>query len=235
MASLQIERARADQSQASQDLPPRASCMLFQPLSVSLQAHLRRMLSLQSLGKKDFGIPKFQGLQKAAKQAMPMGTKRPQSAAALSALAGTGGDDLEAGPSSAINFAPIDAALTTRDSSSKAFLRELRKVIDRSDVIIQVLDARDPDGTRSRWVEEEVGKRMGDGKKLLGVVNKIGELSHLLDENDELIARSRTESKSRSMAPTSSPLISLYALQILHTGSTTKSFPKSCPSRTGSD
>lgn len=128
-------------------------------------------------GKKDFGVPKFQGLKTAAKQAMPMGTKRPQSAAALSALAGTGIDDIESGPSSLLNFAPVDAALTTRDSSSKAFLRELRKVIDRSDVIIQVLDARDPDGTRSRWVEEEVGKRIGDGKKLLGVVNKIGELS----------------------------------------------------------
>jgi nuclear GTP-binding protein len=125
------------------------------------------------VGKRDFGIPKFQGLKTAAKQAMPMGTKRPQSAAALSALAGTGDEELEAGPSS-ISFAPVDAALTTRDSSSKAFLRELRKVIDRSDVIIQVLDARDPDGTRSRWVEEEVGKRMGDGKKLLAVVNKIG-------------------------------------------------------------
>jgi 50S ribosomal subunit-associated GTPase HflX len=54
-------------------------------------------------------------------------------------------------------------------------MRELRKVIERSDVIIQVLDARDPEGTRSRWVEEEVRKREADGKKLLAVVNKIGE------------------------------------------------------------
>lgn len=79
----------------------------------------------------------------------------------------------EAGPSNGLTFAPIDSSLM-RDSSSKAFMRELRKVIERSDVIIQVLDSRDPEGTRSRWVEEEVRKRDMDGKKLLAVMNKIG-------------------------------------------------------------
>lgn len=85
----------------------------------------------------------------------------------------------DAGPSTASNpamFEPTDASLTTRDSSAKAFMRELRKVIERSDVIIQVLDARDPEGTRSRWVEDEVRKREGQGKKLLAVMNKIGML-----------------------------------------------------------
>lgn len=71
---------------------------------------------------------------------------------------------------------PLDAALTIRDSSVRAFARELKKVIDRSDVVIQVLDARDPEGTRSKWVEDEVRKREADGKRLIGVVNKIGEL-----------------------------------------------------------
>ncbi len=80
--------------------------------------------------------------------------------------------------SSSTIFTPadhIDPALTIRDSSARAFTRELKKVIERSDVILQVLDARDPEGTRSRWVEDEVRKREGDGKKLIGVVNKIGE------------------------------------------------------------
>ena len=81
---------------------------------------------------------------------------------------------MEAGPSSGVTFhEPIDSSFT-RDSSSKAFMRELRKVIERSDVIIQVLDARDPEGTRSRWVEDEVRKRDMEGKKLLAVMNKIG-------------------------------------------------------------
>lgn len=41
-------------------------------------------------------------------------------------------------------------------------------------MIIQVLDARDPQGTRSKWVEDEVRKREADGKRLIGIVNKIG-------------------------------------------------------------
>ncbi|KAI5449442.1 nuclear GTP-binding protein nug1 [Naganishia albida] len=72
-----------------------------------------------------------------------------------------------------ISADPLDAALTIRDSSVRAFARELKKVIDRSDVVIQVLDARDPQGTRSRWVEDEVRKREADGKRLIGIVNKI--------------------------------------------------------------
>jgi len=78
-----------------------------------------------------------------------------------------------------------------KDSSTRAFTRELKKVIDRSDVIVQVLDARDPEGTRSRWVEDEVRKKESEGKRLMGVVNKIGKpLSGLLDpQNESLIGR----------------------------------------------
>nr|XP_018264610.1 nuclear GTP-binding protein [Kwoniella dejecticola CBS 10117]OBR86768.1 nuclear GTP-binding protein [Kwoniella dejecticola CBS 10117] len=97
----------------------------------------------------------------------------PQTLATLSAADQYGADSTGAGLGGISFYEPIDASLTTRDSSSKAFMRELRKVIERSDVIIQVLDARDPDGTRSRWVEEEVRKRDVQGKKLLAVVNKI--------------------------------------------------------------
>ena len=43
-------------------------------------------------------------------------------------------------------------------------------------LLLQVLDARDPLGGRSKFVEEEVRRREGDGKKLIAVVNKIGEL-----------------------------------------------------------
>ena len=91
----------------------------------------------------------------------------------LAAVAAMQQEPDDAGPSNGLTFAPIDSSLT-RDSSSKAFMRELRKVIERSDVIIQVLDSRDPEGTRSRWVEEEVRKRDMEGKKLLAVMNKIG-------------------------------------------------------------
>lgn len=55
-------------------------------------------------------------------------------------------------------------------NSRRAFLGELRKVVERADVILQVLDARDPIGTKSTAVEEMV---MGDSrKKLVYVLNK---------------------------------------------------------------
>jgi len=55
-------------------------------------------------------------------------------------------------------------------NSRRAYLRELRKVIESSDVILQVLDARDPLGTRSTAVEEMVSSKAD--KRLVYVLNK---------------------------------------------------------------
>ncbi|XP_047439499.1 guanine nucleotide-binding protein-like 3 [Mugil cephalus] len=57
-------------------------------------------------------------------------------------------------------------------SSKQHLCAELNKVIDASDVIIEVLDARDPLGCRCPQLEEAVLQRPGD-KKLLLVLNKI--------------------------------------------------------------
>ena len=43
---------------------------------------------------------------------------------------------------------------------SKRIYNELYKVLDSSDVVIQVLDARDPMGTRSKQVEDYLKKNM---------------------------------------------------------------------------
>jgi nuclear GTP-binding protein len=56
----------------------------------------------------------------------------------------------------------------------RQYLRTLNKVVEQSDVIIMVLDARDPEGCRSRLVEDEVRRREADGKRLIFVLNKIG-------------------------------------------------------------
>lgn len=56
----------------------------------------------------------------------------------------------------------------------RQYLRTLHKVVEQSDVIIMVLDARDPEGCRSRLVEDEVRRREADGKRLIFVLNKIG-------------------------------------------------------------
>ena len=54
--------------------------------------------------------------------------------------------------------------------SRKAYYRELKKVIEASDVLIEVLDARDPEGCRSQEIEQEALKQ---NKKVLLILNKI--------------------------------------------------------------
>ncbi|KAK7339111.1 hypothetical protein VNO77_19755 [Canavalia gladiata] len=60
----------------------------------------------------------------------------------------------------------------TRDSSDRAFYKDLVKVIEASDVILEVLDARDPLGTRCVAIEKMVMKS-GPDKHLVLLLNKI--------------------------------------------------------------
>lgn len=67
-------------------------------------------------------------------------------------------------------------AMANRDSvfskgQSKRIWNELYKVIDSSDVVIHVLDARDPNGTRCRSVEQYI-KKEAPHKHLIFVMNK---------------------------------------------------------------
>lgn len=55
---------------------------------------------------------------------------------------------------------------------SKRIWNELHKVIDSSDVILQVLDARDPMGTRSKYIEEFLRKEKPH-KHLFFILNKV--------------------------------------------------------------
>jgi nuclear GTP-binding protein len=55
-------------------------------------------------------------------------------------------------------------------NSRRAFLKELRKTVDGSDVVLQILDARDPLGTASTAVEEMVASKAN--KKFVYVLNK---------------------------------------------------------------
>ncbi|KAH9946725.1 hypothetical protein B0H21DRAFT_742131 [Amylocystis lapponica] len=61
----------------------------------------------------------------------------------------------------------------TKEQLRRHYIRALHKVIDESDIVVLVLDARDPEGCRSRLVEEEVRRRESEGKKLVFVLNKI--------------------------------------------------------------
>jgi len=58
------------------------------------------------------------------------------------------------------------------ETSRKAYYKEFKKVIDNSDVVIEVLDARDPLGCRCLEVEKSI-LESGPNKKLILLLNKI--------------------------------------------------------------
>jgi nuclear GTP-binding protein len=58
-------------------------------------------------------------------------------------------------------------------SSRRAYDKVFKQVVEQADVILYVLDARDPEGTRSRDVERSVMAAASGGKRLILVLNKI--------------------------------------------------------------
>ncbi|TDZ37579.1 Nuclear GTP-binding protein NUG1 [Colletotrichum spinosum] len=68
--------------------------------------------------------------------------------------------------------APVDEVVGNA-TSRKAFDKVFKSVVEQADVILYVLDARDPESTRSRDVERSVMAAASGGKRLILVVNKI--------------------------------------------------------------
>ncbi|KAI0125502.1 P-loop containing nucleoside triphosphate hydrolase protein [Xylariales sp. AK1849] len=65
------------------------------------------------------------------------------------------------------------AELSSQTSSRKAYDKVFKKVIEQADVVLYVLDARDPEGTRSREVERMIMATASGGKRLVLILNKI--------------------------------------------------------------
>jgi nuclear GTP-binding protein len=61
-----------------------------------------------------------------------------------------------------------------RDTSRKAYNKEFKKVIEQADVILYILDARDPEVTRSRAIEKSIRESPNGEKQLVLILNKIG-------------------------------------------------------------
>ncbi|KAK7077881.1 Guanine nucleotide-binding protein-like 3 [Halocaridina rubra] len=59
---------------------------------------------------------------------------------------------------------------TLHDRSSRAYYKEFKKVVEAADVVLEVLDARDPLGTRVTQLESVVTGQLG--KKLVLILNK---------------------------------------------------------------
>jgi nuclear GTP-binding protein len=70
-------------------------------------------------------------------------------------------------------FEPKDEVrdIVMKKGTSKRIWGELYKVIDSSDVVVQVLDARDPNGTRSKHIEQYI-KKEKPHKHIVLVLNK---------------------------------------------------------------
>lgn len=86
-------------------------------------------------------------------------------------LSGTSGD-AEADPNNPDGDFAQAREFIFMKGTSKRIWNELYKVIDSSDVILHVLDARDPDGTRCRSVEKYI-RTEAPHKHLVFVLNKV--------------------------------------------------------------
>lgn len=69
-------------------------------------------------------------------------------------------------PQPAINY-------SNTESSRRAFDKIFKQVLEAADVILYVLDARDPEGTRSKEVERQVMAAQSGSKRLVLILNKI--------------------------------------------------------------
>jgi nuclear GTP-binding protein len=65
------------------------------------------------------------------------------------------------------------AVKVRKDSSRKQFDKVYKQVVDSADVVLYVLDARDPIGTRSKEVEQMVMAADGGSKRMIFILNKI--------------------------------------------------------------
>lgn len=142
------------------------------------ELHLKRdrkkTQELKTLGisvlKKDLGLPnltrqkqKFQAeldRKKAAGRAIPTAKEvNYESAAQLAAMEVS---DLD--PQTA------SLSLPTKDPTRRAFYKDLIQIIEAADILLEVVDARDPERSRSRELECKV---QSYGKRLVVVMNKI--------------------------------------------------------------
>ena len=74
------------------------------------------------------------------------------------------------------NFIDINKNLIRYlDGSKKAYFREFKKILETADVVLDVLDARDPLGSRCPDIEKKIIAK-DPNKKIILVLNKIGML-----------------------------------------------------------
>lgn len=93
------------------------------------------------------------------------------------------------------------------DKSAKAYYKEFKKVVEAADVVLEVLDARDPAGSRVQQLETAIHSQ--PGKKLVLVLNKAdlvpranleAWLKHLRREHPAIAFKSSTQIQNSNLA-----------------------------------
>lgn len=110
---------------------------------------------------------------------------------------------------------PVHVISEGETSNLKTFYKEFKKVVEASDVIIEVLDARDPLGTRCFDVENLVRKESPD-KKIILLLNKVDLiprpnaeqwLKYLRNEFPTILFKASTQSQKSNLARSKSNIL----------------------------
>jgi nuclear GTP-binding protein len=67
----------------------------------------------------------------------------------------------------------VNSKSFSKESSRRQFDKVFKQVTENADVVLYVLDARDPEGTRSKDIEREIMAADGGNKRLILILNKI--------------------------------------------------------------
>ncbi|XP_030828233.1 guanine nucleotide-binding protein-like NSN1 isoform X1 [Strongylocentrotus purpuratus] len=116
------------------------------------------------------------------------------------------------------------AAAQDVESSRKAYYKEFKKVLEASDVVIEVLDARDPIGSRCIALEKAV-LASGTNKKLVLLLNKVDLvpreitekwLKHLRNEFPAVAFKATTQTQRSNLSQSKVP-VSMSSSELLQT------------------
>eukprot|EP00058_Branchiostoma_floridae_P026220 XP_002611710.1 hypothetical protein BRAFLDRAFT_63599 [Branchiostoma floridae] len=104
--------------------------------------------------------------------------------------------------------------LEKKQNSRKAFYREFRKVVEAADVVLEVLDARDPLGCRCPQVEQSI-LAAGPNKRIVLILNKIDLvpreivekwLKYLRNEFPTMAFKASTQSQTHNLSQSKVPV-----------------------------